>query len=130
MNHKSKKFKIINYGLEIYYSYNPFTTFGEFSEFLCSLYPKKFCPCFNFKYIDGDKCFNLYNELPIIIDSFDFASRTDIKYEIRGYFENQKLILTVIDYSGGNYDKAIQKIRELGYNPSDYEIKYNDQSQN
>ena len=84
----------------------------------------------NSEYLQNIHKYPLYNELPIIIDSFDFASRTDIKYEIRGYFENQKLILTVIDYSGGNYDKAIQKIRELGYNPSDYEIKYNDQSQN
>ena len=65
MYHKCNKFKIINYGLEIYYTYNPTTTFGEFSEFLCSLYPETFCPCFSFKSIDGDKCINLYNELPI-----------------------------------------------------------------
>ena len=65
MYHKCNKFKITNYGLEIYYTYNPTTTFGEFSEFLCSLYPKTFCPCFNFKYIEGDNCINLYNELTI-----------------------------------------------------------------
>ena len=65
MYHKCNVFKIINYGLEIYYTYNPTTTFGEFSEFLCSLYPKTFCPCFNFKYFKDKKCINLYNELPI-----------------------------------------------------------------
>ena len=65
MDHKCNVFKIINYRLEIYYTYNPTTTFGEFSEFLCSLYPKTFCPCFNFKYIEDNKYINLYNELPI-----------------------------------------------------------------
>ena len=65
MYHKCNKFKITNYGLEIYYTYNPTTTFGEFSEFLCSLYPKTFCPCFNFKYIEDDKCIILCNKLLI-----------------------------------------------------------------
>ena len=65
MYHKCNIFKITNYGLEIYYTYNPTTTFGEFSEFLCSLYPKTFCPCFNFKFIEDDKCINLYNKLTI-----------------------------------------------------------------
>ena len=65
MYHKYNKFKITNYELEIYYTYNPTTTFGEFSEFLCSLYPKTFCPCFNFKFIEDDKCINLYNKLTI-----------------------------------------------------------------
>ena len=65
MDHKCNVFKIINYRLEIYYTYNPTTTFGEFSEFLCSLYPKTFCPCFNFKCFVDKKCINLYKELPI-----------------------------------------------------------------
>ena len=65
MNHKYNKFKITNYGLEFYYTYSPTTTFGELSEFLCSLYPKTFCPCFKFTSIKEDKCINLYNEFLI-----------------------------------------------------------------
>ena len=65
MYHKCEIFKITNYGLEIYYTYNPTSSLGEFSEFLCSLYPKTFCPCFKFKYIEGDKTIILHNELPI-----------------------------------------------------------------
>jgi len=65
MNHKYKKFNITNYGLEFYYTYSPTTTFGELSEFICSLYPKTFCSCFKFRSIKDDKCINLYNELSI-----------------------------------------------------------------
>ena len=65
MYHKCNVFKITNYGLEIYYTYNPTTTFGEFSEFLCSLYPKTFCPCFKFKCFVDNKCINLHNEITI-----------------------------------------------------------------
>ena len=65
MYHKCNVFKITNYGLEIYYTYNQTTTFGEFSEFLCSLYPKTFCPCFKFKCFVDNKCINLHNEITI-----------------------------------------------------------------
>ena len=115
MYHKCNKFKITNYGLEIYYTYNPTTTFGEFSEFLCSLYPKTFCPCFNFKYIEGDKCINLYNELPIkscedYIKNLKFKNdnpNCECKQESKEYLKYSKIEL---------YNQKIvieKKLREL-----------------
>ena len=115
MNHKCNLFKITNYGLEIYYTYNPNTTFGEFSEFLCSLYQKKFCPCFNFKYIEGDKCFNLYKELPIkscedYIKNLIFKNdnpHCECKQESKDYLKYSKIEL---------YNQKIvieKKLREL-----------------
>ena len=71
----------------------------------------------------------IYQELPIIVDYFDYYSRKGIRYEVRGYFnEENELVLTVVDYSGENLENAKQKVRDLGYNPDDYKIKYVDQS--
>ncbi len=71
----------------------------------------------------------IYEKLPIIVDYFDYYSRKGIRYEVRGYFnEDNELILTVVDYSGGNLENAKKKIKELGYNPNDYTIKYVDES--
>lgn len=73
----------------------------------------------------------IYEKLPIIVDYFDYYSRKGIRYEVRGYFnEDNELVLTVVDYSGGNLENAKKKVRELGYNPEDYKIKYVDQSGN
>ena len=66
MNHICKIFKIKNFSLEIYYTYTPYTTFGDLSEFICSLYPRTFCPCFKFKYNENDKYFTIQNEVKII----------------------------------------------------------------
>jgi uncharacterized protein YerC len=66
MNHKCNIFNIKNYNLEIYYTYNPYTTFADLSEFICSLYPKTFCPCFKFKYNENDKYFTIQDENKII----------------------------------------------------------------
>ena len=65
MNHTFNKFIIKNYNLEIYYTYTPVTTFGDLSEFICSLYPKTFCSCFKFKYYENGKYFPIENELKI-----------------------------------------------------------------
>ncbi|MBR0431299.1 hypothetical protein IJJ05_03355 [Candidatus Saccharibacteria bacterium] len=73
----------------------------------------------------------IYEKLPIVVDYFDYYSRKAIRYEVRGYFgENNELILTVVDYSGGNLENAKKKVRELGYDPDNYKIKYVDQSGN
>ena len=67
----------------------------------------------------------IYDDLPIIVDEFDFASRASIHYEIRGYFnDDNELVIVINDYSGGNRENGLKKIRELGYNPDDYVIKY------
>ena len=101
MYHKCKIFKIINYDLEIYYSYTPTTLLGAFSEFLCSLYPKTFCPCFKFKYIEGDKNLILHNELPIkscedYIDNLKFKKdnpNCQCKQESKEYLNIAKIEL-------------------------------------
>ena len=71
---------------------------------------------------------NPINEvLPIIIDEFDFNSRTAVHYEIHGFFDidnNSAFSVNIIDYSGNNYYNAIQLIRERGFNPEDYNINY------
>ncbi len=69
-----------------------------------------------------------YNELPIVVEWFDFASRINNRYEIRGYFDNGKLVVVIVDYSGGNYENALAKIREMGYIPENYAIDYIDKS--
>lgn len=74
---------------------------------------------------------SIYNALPIIVDDFDFEKRLGIHYEIRGYFnENNELVVVINNYSGGSYEAGIQKIKEAGYNPDDYIIKYVDQAGN
>ena len=103
MNHKCKIFKITNYSLEIYYSYNPNTTLGEFSEFLCSLYPKTFCPCFKFKYDDENKYIILNNKLAIqscgdYIDNLRFINdnpNCQCKQERKEYLNKTKIDLYI-----------------------------------
>lgn len=79
--------------------------------------------------VENREKYPIYQDLPIIVDEFDYASRVAISYEIRGAFNEQnQLVLTIIDYSGGNYEKALERIRGLGYNPDDYIIRYVDES--
>ena len=68
----------------------------------------------------------IYDKLPIIVDEFNYAMRSSVHYEIRGYFDaDNKLVIVINDYSGGNYNAALEKIRALGYNPDEYVIQYN-----
>ncbi len=67
--------------------------------------------------------------LPIEID--EKGSPFGTRYSIYGYFDpskNQKFVVNIADYTGGNYDAAIQQIVSRGFNPDDYEINYQDQS--
>ncbi|MBR3256955.1 hypothetical protein IKG02_01545 [Candidatus Saccharibacteria bacterium] len=67
----------------------------------------------------------LYSSLPIIIDDFDFSSRSATHYEIHGYFDlGGALIINIFDYSGGNYESALEKLRSLGVDPSSLKINY------
>ena len=98
-----------------------------------SKYPDSYCKGMydNTDDVENRVKYSLYSELPVTIDRFDFASREAIYCEIRGDFdENNQLVLKIIDYSGGLKDEAIEKIREMGYNPDDYEIIYFDKSPN
>ena len=73
-------------------------------------------------------------DLPIKIDYFAGGYGKQTRYDIEGdlnTYENGentfKIIIT--DYSGGNYEAALTRIRDLGYNPDDYTIEYTDLSQ-
>lgn len=69
----------------------------------------------------------IINDLPIVVDEFNYDSRMAIHYEVRGYIDDAgNVTLNIVDYSGGNYDNALQKIAELGYDTKDYTINYID----
>ena len=76
----------------------------------------------------------LMAHLPINIDYFINGNGRQIRYDIEGNLNTYadgtssfKVIIT--DYTGGNYDAALERIRALGFNPDDYEIEYRDYSQ-
>ena len=70
--------------------------------------------------------------LPIIFEHYYNNYTEYISYRIDGgqYKEcKQSFCLKITDFSGGNYNRALDYMREKGYNPSDYEIIYEDSSQ-
>ena len=76
----------------------------------------------------------LMAHLPINIDYFINGNGRQIRYDIEGNLNTYadgtssfKVIIT--DYTGGNHDAALERIRALGFNPDDYEIEYRDYSQ-
>ena len=96
-----------------------------------SKYPDSFCKSMYDTTTDAENIekYPLFKELPIEVDDFDFGARRAIHYEIRGVFnEKNELVLTVVDYSGGQFESAIKKLSSLGYDPEEYEIKYFDDS--
>ncbi|MBQ7202366.1 hypothetical protein IJS18_03230 [Candidatus Saccharibacteria bacterium] len=96
-----------------------------------SKYPESFCKSMydTTTIVENIENNPLYKKLPIEVDDFDFGARQAIHYEIRGEFNDENdLVLTVVDYTGGQFEPAKAKIKELGYNPDDYEIKYFDDS--
>ncbi len=93
----------------------------------------------------------LLADLPIEIDYYDDGADAEddddddddddegtgefIHYEIMGDLTyasdeatEQTLTVYIIDYTGGNEQRALQDIRDLGYNPDDYNIVYEDYS--
>lgn len=96
-----------------------------------SKYPDSFCIGMydNTDEVENKIKYPIYGDLPIVIDRFDFASRQALHCEVRGSFdEENKLVLKIVDFSGGMKEEALAKIRELGYNPDDYVIVYVDES--
>ncbi len=70
--------------------------------------------------------------LPMVYEKY-FNSYTEYVY-FRidgGEYEDCKedYCLKITDFSGGNHDRALQLMRDKGYNPDDYEILYVDSSQ-
>lgn len=74
---------------------------------------------------------NPVNEiLPIKVDEFDTETGVFTKFDIYGYFDSEnedKFNISIVDYSCDNREKALQMIRDKGFNPDDYEIKYQDE---
>ena len=71
------------------------------------------------------------NVLPVTVNGFDVASRMAVSYDISCYFESEtRAKILINDFSGGNYENALNKIRELGFDPADYTIEYNNQGGN
>lgn len=70
----------------------------------------------------------LVESLPIEIDRFLNYSE-HIHYKIAYRVKKGEAIIVVSDYTGGNFEKALTNIRNRGFKPDDYEIEYNDLSQ-
>ena len=84
------------------------------------------------EYIEGPELEAFYDEnpilkvLPIKIDYFtkNYAKRVryTISYQLAEDLSGFKILIT--DYTGGNYEDALSKIRARGFSPEDYEILY------
>lgn len=71
----------------------------------------------------------LFGILPISVDYYDNESAYVyyiISYDLTDY-ENP--IVLIKDYTGGNYENALNRIRLEGYNPENYTIEYRDESE-
>ncbi len=79
--------------------------------------------------------FPIMKVLPIDIEYYADGYGAYTHYTISsdfGYNEDkskQTFSVLITDYTGGNYDDAIQRITNLGYNPKDYNIIYQDYSE-
>ena len=66
--------------------------------------------------------------IPIDYDAYtdDFAYYTEYHIYLNEYYNTcpKILCLTIEDNTGGNEQAAKDKIKELGYNPDDYDIEY------
>lgn len=78
---------------------------------------------------DLNEAYPIMKDLPIYIDYFIGGYGRQVWYDIEGDLSTHadgssefKIIIT--DHSGGNYEDAIQRIIDLGYDPDDYEIEY------
>lgn len=68
----------------------------------------------------------LINHLPIK-KNYYLEDNSYISYDIiynSDRIQEGILPIIIIDYSGGNHERALQDIRDLGYDPKDYNIQY------
>ena len=73
----------------------------------------------------------IMKSVPIVIEKFYNNYTEYISYRIDGgIFEGceKEFCLKITDISGGNYERALQTIRDKGYDADDYEIIYEDAS--
>ena len=72
----------------------------------------------------------VYSVLPINVSDFDASTGETTRYDIYGFFDydnNNKFSINIIDYSCDNREKALQTLRDKGFNPDDYAINYQDE---
>ena len=76
--------------------------------------------------LEAEQSNPVYSVLPIIVDEFDAESGVTTRYDIRGFFDydDNEFSINITDYSCGNYENALQSIRDRGFNPEDYKINY------
>ncbi len=70
--------------------------------------------------------FPITHYLPETVEYYSNNYSSYTKYRIAYLLldDNSRIVLTITDYTGGNREKALDKIREFGFNPDDYEIQY------
>lgn len=72
--------------------------------------------------------FPLTTELPIRVDHYENYSNL-IRYEITYRINNIDSVTIIInDETGGSYDRAIANIKSRGFDADEYDIEYNDLS--
>lgn len=80
-----------------------------------------------------DKKYPISTKLPIRIEYYVDGYGAHVKYNIYSHLtgegENESFSVLIEDYTGGNYEPALERIRNLGFNPNDYEIEYKDLSE-
>ena len=70
----------------------------------------------------------ILRELPIKIEYYSNDYSTYTRYEIESDIDEgyTSFIIKISDYTGGNYENALSKIRNAGFDPEDYTIEYHD----
>ena len=72
----------------------------------------------------------LLNILPINVEYY-IQNQQYVHYQISFRIDDPENVTVLInDYTGGNHDAALERIRTEGYNPDDYTIEYRDLSAN
>lgn len=68
----------------------------------------------------------LLSILPINVEYF-IQNKQYVHYQISFRIDNpENVVILINDYTGGNYDAALERIRTEGYNPDNYTIEYRD----
>ncbi len=81
------------------------------------------------KYSDFVKKYPIIQDLPVIVDYYsnNYADYTHYTITYNATQEDYSdFSLIINDYTGNNYNVALDKIRELGFDPNDYKIIYDD----
>lgn len=72
----------------------------------------------------------ILSQLPIEIDYYtsNYAKRVKYTISYRLNAENDGFAITITDYTGGNYESALSRLKTYGVDADDYKIEYSDES--